>query len=204
MRSLNSGHPRQSTDLSPGLLDRRSPGQAEYVLGMYSLLLVMVIALVSLQIMQYKADSDIAEDALAASCLAALDVDPYRYGTDHRLVINDPVHARDIFDKALRENMQLKDDHTPVTENDPYIYGKVSVDDFRVYVVDGDLVTEYRVSGGRVFEARAPFGEMKTPSGKTVSSAGTYAKISFDTRGFAGVRVPAVKEAYAEMVSGRN
>ena len=71
----------------------RSSGQAEYVLGMYALILVMVLALASLNIMQYKADSDIAEDALAASCLAALDIDPYRYGTDHRLVINDPLSA---------------------------------------------------------------------------------------------------------------
>ena len=111
MRSGNSGHLRPSTDrvkiMLRSCIASRSPGQAEYVLGMYALILVMVLALASLNIMQYKADSDIAEDALAASCLAALDIDPYRYGTDHRLVINDPLSARGIFEEALRKNMNL-------------------------------------------------------------------------------------------------
>ena len=95
MRSENSGHLRLNIN--------KSPGQAEYVLGMYSLIFVMIMAMVTLQIMQYKADSDIAEDALAASALAALDIDPYRYGTDHMLVINDPGHAFEIFKSALKK-----------------------------------------------------------------------------------------------------
>ena len=119
MRSGNSGHPRPSTDrvkmMLRSCIASRSSGQAEYVLGMYALILVMVLALASLNIMQYKADSDIAEDALAASCLAALDIDPYRYGTDHRLVINDPLSARGIFEEALRKNMNLNAFYEPVT-----------------------------------------------------------------------------------------
>ena len=197
MRSRNTGHPLPSIDSSPV---RTQPGKIEYVMGMYALLFVLVMAMVSLQILRYKADSDIAEDALAASCLAALDVDPYRYGTDHCLVISDPVHARQLFEESLRENMRLGPDMTYSGNDDFYIVGKVNIDDFRIYMVDGDNVTEYAVSGYGITESTGVYGTMKTPSGLTVRSAGAYAKISFDTYGIFDVRIRACKEAYAEML----
>lgn len=197
MRSRNTGHPLPSIDSSPV---RTKPGKIEYVMGMYALLFVLVMAMVSLQILRYKADSDIAEDALAASCLAALDVDPYRYGTDHCLVISDPVHARQLFEESLRENMRLGPDMTYSGNDDFYIMGKVNIDDFRIYMVDGDNVTEYAVSGYGITESTGVYGNMKTPSGLTVRSAGAYAKISFDTYGIFDVRIRACKEAYAEML----
>lgn len=197
MRSRNTGHPLPSIDSSPV---RTQPGKIEYVMGMYALLFVLVMAMVSLQILRYKADSDIAEDALAASCLAALDVDPYRYGTDHCLVISDPVHARQLFEESLRENMRLGPDMTYSGNDDFYIVGKVNIDDFRIYMVDGDNVTEYAVSGYGITESTGVYGNMKTPSGLTVRSAGAYAKISFDTYGIFDVRIRACKEAYAEML----
>ena len=175
-------------------------GSIEYVVGMYALLFVLVLSMVSLQILQYKADSDIAEDALAASCLAALDVDPYRYGLDHSLVINDPAHARDIFEEALRGNMDLNADMMPRTENTSYIAGKVDIDEFRIYLVDGDNVTEYVVSEYGITENTGTYGVVKTPSGTEVRSAGAYAKISFDTSGIFGVKIRACKEVYAEML----
>ena len=195
MRSGNTGHPPQNIECAA----HSSPGQAEYVLGMYALVFVMIIAMATLQIMQYKADSDIAEDALAASCLAALDVDPYRYGTDHTLVINDPAHAREIFENALIQNMDLNADLTP-DEDAPYISGAVSIDDFRIYLVDGDTVTEYTVGASNVVTNTGAYGNMKTPSGTVVRSAGAYARISFDTEGFPGLRIRASKDAYAEMI----
>ena len=167
---------------------------------MYALLFVLVMAMASLQILRYKADSDIAEDALAASCLAALDIDPYRYGLDHGLVINDPAHARDIFEDALRKNMHLEADMTHSEDDLSYIAGKVDIDDFRIYLVDGDRVTEYVVSEYGITESTGIYGNMKTPSGLAVRSAGAYAKISFDTYGIFGVRIRACKEAYAEML----
>lgn len=197
MRSLNTGHPRRS--ISKELTDKCS-GQVEYVMGMYALLFVLVMALVSLQILQYKADSDIAEDALAASCLAALDIDPYRYGLDHELVINDPAHTREIFEEALRGNMCLEADMSPCEEEASYIAGKVDIDDFRIYLVEGDSVTEYTVSEYGITESTGTYGNVKTPSGLAVRSAGAYAKISFDTYGIFGVRIRACKEAYAEML----
>ncbi len=193
MRSGNSG--LQLPSIS------KSSGQAEYVLGMYALTLVMILAMVTLQILQYKADSDIAEDALAASALAALDIDPYRYGSDHKLVINDPRHAMEIFRKELKANMELGNDYRPVSPNSSYVAGAVSVDDFRIYLVDGDAVTEYRVTDTGTFSLSGIYGEMKTPGGQTVRSAGCYAAVSFDTEGFLGVRVRAYKDAYAEMVT---
>ena len=177
------------------------PGQTEYVLGMYALILVMVLALASLNIMQYKADSDIAEDALSASCLAALDIDPYRYGIDHRLVINDPLSARGIFEDALRKNMNLSEDYEPVSPDDRYVSGRVSIDDFRIYLTDGDAVKEYIVGEYGVTENTGVYGEMKTPSGSIVRSAGAYARVSFDTLGMFGIRIGACKESYAEMLS---
>ncbi|MBP5472062.1 MAG: hypothetical protein J6Y12_05245 [Lachnospiraceae bacterium] len=197
MRSRNTGHPLPSIN---GFFGNRHTGKIEYVMGMYALLFVLVMAMVSLQILRYKADSDIAEDALAASCLAALDVDPYRYGTDHCLVINDPVHARQLFEEALRDNMRLEPDMTYSGADDFYITGKVNIDDFRIYTVDGDNVTEYAVSGYGIAESTGVYGSMKTPSGLTVRSAGAYAKISFDTYGIFDVRIRACKEAYAEML----
>lgn len=167
---------------------------------MYALLFVLVMAMVGLQIMQYKADSDIAEDALAASCLAALDVDPYRYGLDHSLVINDPAHAREVFENALSENMGLGADMSPAGNGISYIAGKVDIDDFRIYLVEGDSITEYAVSENGITESVGAYGSVKTPSGLSVRSAGAYAKISFDTEGIFGVRIRACKEAYAEML----
>ena len=179
----------------------RSDGSAEYIMGMYALIFVMVIALVSLQILQYRADSDIAEDALAASCLAALDVDPYRYGTDHRLLIEDPVNARRIFAEALKKNMRLNDAFEPLSVNASYVFGKVNIDDFRIYLTDGDSVKEYIVTDENFIEVTGVYGKVSTPSGKTVHSAGAYAEISFDTKGFMGASATAHKNAYAEMLA---
>ena len=205
MRSGNSGHQLQNTD-SPGNhllqdITSCSPGQAEYVLGMYALILVMVLALASLNIMQYKADSDIAEDALAASCLAALDINPYRYGMDHRLVIDDPLSARVIFEAALRNNMNLNEGYEPVSAGEGYISGAVRIEDFRIYITEGNSVREYIVGEHGLTEHTGIYGEMKTPSGSIVRSAGAYARISFDTLGMFGIRIRARKEAYAEMLS---
>ena len=197
MRSRNTGHPLQNIS---GCFSNKESGQAEYVMGMYALLFVLIMALAGLQILQYKADSDIAEDAIAASCLAALDVDPYRYGTDHKLVINDPVHARQLFEQALIGNMDLDQDLYPQHENNTYLAGKVDIDDFRIYLVDGDNVTEYTVSESSMTEFIGSYGDVKTPSGLPVRSAGAYARISFDTQGIFGMRVRASKEAYAEML----
>ena len=205
MRSGNSEHRQQNTDDTVKSIRKQllicSPGQTEYVLGMYALILVMVLALASLNIMQYKADSDIAEDALSASCLAALDIDPYRYGIDHRLVINDPLSARGIFEDALRKNMNLSEDYEPVSPDDRYVSGRVSIDDFRIYLTDGDAVKEYIVGEYGVTENTGVYGEMKTPSGSVVRSAGAYARVSFDTLGMFGIRIGACKESYAEMLS---
>ncbi len=193
MRSENSEHQLPSIN--------RSPGQAEYVLGMYALIFVMVLAMASLQIMQYKADSDISEDALAASALAALDIDPYRYGTDHKLVIDDPPHTLDIFRNALKGNMDLDNDYRPLSQSASYVSGTVAIEDFRIYLVDGDAVTEYRISDTGTDITTGSYGEMKTPGGQVVRSAGCYAAVSFDTEGFMGIRIRAYKEAYAEMVA---
>lgn len=193
MRSGNSGHPLPNI--------KTSEGQAEYVLGMYALIFVMILSMATLQIMQSKADSDIAEDTLAASALAALDVDPYRYGTDHKLVINDPAHAFEIFKNALKGNMELGEDLRPVSPNVSYVSGEVKIEDFRIYLVDGDEVTEYRVSGTGTGVSYGLYGEMKTPGGQVVRSAGCYAAISFDTEGFLGIKIRAYKQAYAEMVA---
>ncbi len=193
MRSGNSGHPLPNI--------KKSEGQAEYVLGMYALIFVMILSMASLQILQYKADSDIAEDALAASALAALDIDPYRYGTDHKLVIDDPVHALEIFKNALKGNMELGEDFSPVSQNTSYVSGVVKLEDFRVYLVDGDDVTEYRVSDTGTGVRSGSYGEMKTPGGQVVVSAGCYAAISFDTEGFLGIKIRSYKQAYAEMIA---
>ena len=192
----------RSGNTEPRLLSiNRSEGQAEYVLGMYALIFVMILSLVTLQIMQYKADSDIAEDALAASALAALDVDPYRYGVDHKLVISDPVHAFEIFQSALRGNMELDADYRPVSQNTSYVSGEVTIEDFRIYLVDADEVTEYHVSDNGLDVIKGLYGEMITPGGQVVRSAGCYAAVSFDTEGFLGVNIRAYKHAYAEMVA---
>ena len=193
MRSKNSEHQPRSIN--------REKGQAEYVLGMYALIFVMVLALASLQIMQYKADSDITEDALAASALAALDIDPYRYGLDHKLVINDPDHCLDIFKNALKGNMNLDNLYRPIDSNESYISGEVTIEDFRIYLVDADKVTEYKITEYGTDRTEGMYGEMKTPGGQIVKSAGCYAAISYDTEGFLGIKANAYKDAYAEMIA---
>lgn len=198
MRSVNSEHRRQNIDTRNRMVKAES-GQAEYVLGMYALIFVMVLAMALLQILQYKADSDIAEDALAASCLAALEVDPYRYGLDHALIIDDPVHAREVFEDALRKNMNLDEKYEPYLGGDKYIAGKVTIEDFRIYLISGSDVREIQVDAGRQIETDGIYGEMRTPHGCVVRSAGVYARISFDSGGFLGTHVEARKEAYAEM-----
>lgn len=218
MRSRNTEHPPQNinkTGYRTGAIfeicyafikkkctkamDNR--GQAEYVIGMYALIFVMVMTLASLQILQYKADSDIAEDALTASALAALDIDPYHYGETHRLIIQNPENARRIFEDALKDNMNLNDVYEPKSGNRSYVSGRVSIDDFRVYLVEDDNVREYIVSPDLVSENVGIYGEMKTPSEKDVVSAGVYAEISFDTSGFMGVQVRAHKNTYVEMMA---
>ncbi len=176
-------------------------GSCEYVLGMYALVFVLIMALASMQVMRYKAGSDITEDALAASALAALDADPYIYGQTHSIIINDPRRARGIFESALRDNMKLNDSFEPKGSDPSYIKGRVTVDDFRVYKVEGDRVTEYTVGNYTVTENEGVYGEMTTPSGKDVRSAGVYAEISYEASGFLGISVNAGKNTYVEMMA---
>ncbi len=203
MRFPNAGHRRPNIKIrhSGKWLPLNDRGGTEYVLGMYALAFVMIMAMVSLQIMQYKADSDIAEDALTASALAALDVDPYAYGRLHSIVIDDPENARQIFEEALRDNMKLNDRFEPADANSSYVCGRVSIDDFRVYLVSGDEVTEYNVGISGTSSGHGIYGEMKTPSGKEIRSAGVYAAISFDASGFMGVKVRAQKDTYVEVMA---
>ncbi len=174
-----------------------SDGQIEWVIGLFGIILMMLLMLTEFQLLAYRASSDYMEDALAAGGLACAKIDTDIYGSSHGLIISDPLESYEEYKRALRVNMGVDENFR--SGNSTLITGGVSIDDFRIYNVSGDSVTEICVSDEGVSSHEGRLGEKTTPSGQIVGSTGVYGEISYEVQGLFGIRTGAHKSKLVEV-----
>ena len=184
MHLRKNGCPQRNTNVK----DR---GQAEWVLGLFFLLVLAVLMNTMLTLASWRSTAGYLEDALAVSNLASALIDLEEYGKSHRVVIADASAAYDIYVDAVRENLGLDDNWE--CANRTLIAGPVEIVDYIVYNVDQNRVNAFRVGrDGRVSERwSGARGAVKAPNGVMVEYTGVYSEICFDVEGFAGVSVQA-------------
>ena len=180
---------------------KKRKGQIEIVLPVYFLMIVIILIACTLQVDQFNATSTYVEDALAASNLASGVINIKEYGLTHQVVIAEADQAFQIYQRALKANMQLDDQWE--SNNKLAISGKVEVLDYIIYNVwdqDVEIIAfgqnPYRtvVTGG--------LGTIAAPNGKIIKYTSVYSKITFPVDAIFGIRATAVKDELIDIVGG--
>lgn len=179
---------------------RKRDGQAEWVLGMFFLLFLVVMLCTQLQLDMYQTSALYLDDALAASNLASAIIDLEEYGATYTICIADPLDAYRLFCDAVKSNLQLGDGWTNMDTG--IIEGMVTVEDYIIYNVKGDFVTSYRVTGnGKVQKQQGRLGMVQAPNGVTIESTSVYSEIAFPVKGLFGHITEAHKGRLVDIVT---
>lgn len=184
-------------------ISARDRGQAEWVLGLFFLLVLAILMNTMLTLAAWRSTAGYLEDALAMSNLASALIDLEEYGKSHRVVIADAPAAYDIYVDAVRDNLSLDDNWECASRT--LIAGPVEIVDYIVYNVDQNRVKAIRIGrDGKISERwSGARGVVKAPNGVTVEYTGVYSEICFDVEGFAGVTVQAHKGKLVDVASER-
>lgn len=159
-------------------------GQIVLLAGLFFSVFLAVLLMAQLQLEEIRASNTYMEDALAASGLACALVDIREYGRSHRLVIPDPIAAYGRYCVALQANLGL--DETWECGNRHLIRGKVTVVDYCVFNVRGDLVTTHRLQNGIWTTQEGRLGTVSAPNGQVIERTGVYGEISYPYQGVFG------------------
>lgn len=187
---MSAGCPQQNISFRKRRLSYES-GQIELAVGLFSILFIVVILCAGMQVEIYRAASLYMEDALAASNLASALIDVEEYGISHSIVIDDPELHFEIYKNALKENLGLNEEWE--SENKELFSGKIVIEEYIIYNVDGDKVEILKVDNeGNVSVESCGIGEA-APNGVPIESTGVYSEISFPIDGFFGITVNARK-----------
>ena len=181
-------------------IERKDCGQAEWVTGMFFLLILSILLHTQLQIASWQTTGMYLEDALAASNLASALIDLGEYGRTNLILVEDPEEAYRIYLEAVKENLQL--DEQWLCENKTLISGQVEIVDYVVYNVKKGNVYASRVgTGGYVTESwSGGVGTVRAPDGNVIEHTGIYSEIRFPVRGFLGIEIPAHKGKLVDIV----
>lgn len=178
----------------------KDAGQVEAVWGMFLVTILAVLLYTRLQLAVWQTAGMYLEDALAASNLASALIDVEEYGRSNKIIIEDMESAYQIYEGAVRENLQL--DGQWENADKELISGRVEIADYIIYNVDGTMVYASRIArDGHVAESwRGRVGEVYAPNGLKVEHTGVYSEITFPVRGFRGMMIPAHKGKLVEIV----
>lgn len=170
---------------------REDEGKIGFCLGLFLILYLAILLLSQLQIEEMRSASDYMEDALAMSNLAAAVIDVKEYGSTHRIRIADRNTAYEQYCKALKTNLGLNDQWE--SGNKMLISGKVTIERFIIYEVEGDEVELFIRDPGGERKERGVLGEVLSPDGKLIDCSGIYSEIRFPMEGMFGLKVQARK-----------
>lgn len=180
------------------LFMKKESGKITWVMGLFLLTFIMLLAVTQLQILKFRAASDIVSDALAAGGLAAELIDIERYGFDHAVIISDAEGAYQVYKRVLPDNLGveslddgIEEDSNMTSEADvlqeSVIRGPIIIEKFYIYNVVGDMVETVKVDDNGVYDRKEEnLGEVYAPNGKIVRSTGIYSEISFGVNGLFG------------------
>lgn len=183
-------------------LGKKENGKITWVLGLFLMLFIMLLAVTQLQILKIRAASDLVSDALAAGGLASEIIDLERYGTDHAIVISDAEGAYSVYKKILPDNLgtDIADESTDGCNPGTVICGPIIIEKFCIYNVTDDEVETVTVDDTGVKSRNTgKLGEVHAPNGQTVYSTGIYSEISFRVEGIFGTFIEARKGKLVEI-----
>lgn len=182
---------------------RQDSGQAEWVTGLFFILILQILLYTQLQIASWQSTGMYLEDALAASNLASALIDVEEYGRSHKTLISDPVSAYGVYLNAVKENLGL--DQQWESANKGLISGRVEIVDYVIYNVDQDIVSACRIDeSGTVSERWTGVrGVERAPNGQLIEHTGVYSEIRFPVSGFPGVEIPAHKGKLVDILVER-
>lgn len=175
-------------------------GQIVWVQGLFFTLILAIVMYAQLQLAAWRSASVYLEDALAASNLASALIDIEEYGKTHKVLIRDEERVFEIYQEALKANLQL-DDSWECT-NKELLVGPVEIVDYIIYNVDGEAVETVRVGNdGQVIERRiGTKGSVSSPDGVVIEHTGIYSELRFAVTGFPGMVVEAGKGKLVDIV----
>lgn len=185
MKWRKQGFRRQSIDQT------KDGGQVTLCASLFFILFLGVLLFGFLQMEMIRSSGRYLEDALAASGLASALIDVREYGRTHVVRIADGGEAYERYCDALRTNLGLNEAWE--CGNQRLISGKVTVENYTVYNVTGDVVVSYRLDGGREETVTGRKGEVLAPNGIPVEKTGVYGEVSYVLRGLFGMEIPARK-----------
>lgn len=187
-----------------GLISRRflkrDKGNAEWLMGMFFLLLLAILLCMQLEISLYATAGASLEDALAASNLASAIVDLEEYGTTHVVRIPDVRTAYERYRQAVQGNLGLDEDWE--ASGLGVIAGRVRVVKYSIYNVTEENVTVWDMDEeGGVTVRQEHLGSVYAPSGQKIEHTSVYSEIAFPVRGLFGMETEAHKGKLVDIVA---
>lgn len=173
-------------------------GQVTLCASLFFLLFLGVLLFGFLQMEMIRSSGRYLEDALAASGLASALIDVREYGRTHVVRIADGEEAYERYCDALKDNLGLSDAWE--CDNKRLISGRVTVENYTIYNVAGDMVVSCRLDGGRIETASGKTGAVTAPNGTPVEKTGVYGEISYVLCGLFGMEIPARKGKLVDVV----
>ena len=164
---------------------KKKRGSLEYLIGLMMITVLCILVLFGYRMHVIKTTKNYVEDGLAASNLAAAVIDLKEYGATNRILVDDFSKAYDRYKEALADNLMLDADFMP--EDDRLICGRVTVEEFAVYEVNGDEIAETSIDeNGIISEKEYPdmAGKMATPDGAPITTVTIYSRIGFLITGY--------------------
>lgn len=179
-------YPRQNIEEKRCVITRQTEkGQIEWMTGLFLLLFLTVFLCGILQLDAIRASSVYLEDALAASNLASAVIDLREYGMSHEILIENPVEAYNLYQLALKGNLNLDDNWE--CNGKAMIAGKVEILQYIVFNVKGTEVEIYHFDGnGQMSVSKKRLGEVQAPDGNHVESTSIYSEVCYPVKGFCG------------------
>ena len=176
------------------------PAEIELACGLFFCLFLFVLLVVQMELFRYHTSALYLEDALAASGLAAAVVDLEEYGLTNEIIIRDRENCYEQYEQALCRNLGL--DEQWQSGNEQLIAGNVKLERFIIYNVSfGGSSCEDRDARGNWNVQQAPGDGMYAPNGRLVEQTGVYGEVSYDVKGFLGIRLRARKGVLVDVVS---
>lgn len=200
MNFKNNGFLQQKIKRLKRSLGCRQAGRAEWVVGMFYLLFLMVVLCVQLETARHQAAGDYLEDALAASNLASAVIDYREYGRSHTVRIADFEEAYNRYLTAITGNLGLSSDGYP--GQDGVIGGKVEIVNYTIYNVEGDMVVGWtKAEDGSGCAFAGSRSTMCAPNGQPIEHTSVYSEIAFEVRGLFGIQVQAHKGKLVDILA---
>lgn len=179
---------------------KKRKGQVDIIVMLFMLLIIIILVAAQMQLAQFRSTKNYVEDALAASNLASAVIDIEAYGIAHDLLIAEPEEAYELYQQAIKINLNLDDFWE--SPNKASISGKVEILNYTIYNVTGSDIDMYSFTGGGMTYTKinGGVGNVTAPEGSVITSTSVYSMIGFPVKGVFGIHVDAKQEKLVDII----